>query len=97
MSRVSSVSAGPLQLTIRLTTHPVNPVPSHHPITISREATVADLKEQLHTEWDGKPQPEGIVCVKGGRVCRDQEVLGELFGAEVSLHYSFSATLSCES
>lgn len=88
MSGPSSPSADSLQLTIRLTTHPVNPVPSYHSIAISRAATIAELKQQLHTEWDGKPQPEGIVCVKGGRVCRDQEVLGELFSAEVSFQCS---------
>jgi hypothetical protein len=95
MSGISSPSPGSLQLTIRLTTHPVNSVPSHHPVTISRTATIAELKQQLHTEWDGKPQPEGIVCVKGGRVCRDQEVLGELFSAEVSFQCSFRVRWSC--
>ncbi|ORY86680.1 hypothetical protein BCR35DRAFT_324552 [Leucosporidium creatinivorum] len=83
MSGPSSPSVGSLQLTIRLTTHPINPVPSYHTITISRAASILQLKQQLHTEWDGKPEPTGIVCVKGGRVCRDQEVLGELFGAEI--------------
>ena len=73
-----------LQLTIRLTTHPVLPVPTNYPLSTTRTATVADLKQQLQREFDGKPLAEGIVCVKGGRVCKDTEVLGELFPAEVS-------------
>lgn len=72
------------QLTLRLTNHPVQgQVECPHSVTPSE--TVGQLKEQLHREWDGKPAADGILCVKGGRVCKDTELLGELFSAEVSL------------
>lgn len=73
-----------IKLTLRLTTHPVNAVPSNHPLTLPRTATVLEVKTKLSQEWDGKPQADGITCVKGGRVCRDAEIVGELFGREVS-------------
>ena len=83
-----------LQLTIRLTTHPVLPVPTNYPLSTTRTATVADLKQQLQREFDGKPLAEGIVCVKGGRVCKDTEVLGELFPAEVSSSVLFGVPIA---
>lgn len=84
MSGPSRPSASTLQLTLRLTTHPLYPVPTNYHILVERTDTVARLKRQIHSEWEGKPLPEGIVCIKGGRVCRDLEVIGELFPPEVS-------------
>ncbi|KAL8277183.1 hypothetical protein RQP46_010431 [Phenoliferia psychrophenolica] len=75
-------SAGPgdtLTLSLQLTTHPTQPTPSHHPLSIARTSSIKDLKTRLANEWDGKPAEEGIVCVLGGRVCRDTDIVGELF------------------
>lgn len=72
-----------MSLTLRLTTHPVDPVPSNHAMTVSRTASVLDIKTRIAQEWAGKPKAEGIVCVQGGRVCRDAEVVGDLFSKQV--------------
>lgn len=72
---------------LRLTTHPVLDVPANFPLTISSGATILNLKQQLEREWDGNPSPDGIVCVKGGRVCRDGEVLIDVFPPGVSTWY----------
>lgn len=73
------------KLTLRLTTHPVNPVPSNHAMTVSRTASVLEIKARIAEEWEGKPKVDGIVCVQGGRVCRDAEIIGHLFGKQVRL------------
>ena len=75
-----------LKLTLRLTTHPVDPVPSNHLMTVLRTASVLDVKTRIADEWQGKPKVEGIVCVQGGRVCRDTETVDELFSKTVSVH-----------
>ncbi|KAK4706022.1 hypothetical protein P7C70_g172, partial [Phenoliferia sp. Uapishka_3] len=72
-----------LTVTLQLTTHPVQPTPSLHPLTVARTSSIKDLKSRIATEWDGKPAVDGIVCVLGGRVCRDADVIGELFPVTV--------------
>ncbi|GAA5921174.1 hypothetical protein JCM1841_001185 [Sporobolomyces salmonicolor] len=72
-----------MQLTLKLATHPVHPAPQTHTLSLPRSSTVGDVKQHLQDDWDGKPKKDGITCVKGGKVCRDTEVLGELFEEEL--------------
>ena len=72
-------TAPTLTVTLQLTTHPTQPTPSLHALTLARTSSIKDLKTRLSNEWDGKPAVEGIVCVLGGRVCRDSDVLGDMF------------------
>lgn len=73
-----------VNLTLRLTTHPVHPVPCNHAMTVNRTNSVLDIKTRIAHDWDGEPKVEGIVCVQGGRVCRDTEIVGDLFDKQVS-------------
>ncbi|GAA5900583.1 hypothetical protein JCM5296_005288 [Sporobolomyces johnsonii] len=72
-----------VQLTLKLATHPVQPAPQTHALSLPRSSTVGDVKQRLQDDWDGKPKKDGITCVKGGKVCRDTEILGELFEEEL--------------
>ncbi|GAA5961773.1 hypothetical protein JCM3765_004066 [Sporobolomyces pararoseus] len=73
-----------LSLVLRLATHPVHPSPSTHVFSCSRDLSILGLKERLYTEWDGKPKPDGITLIKGGRVCRDSESVKEVFEDELN-------------
>ncbi|GAA5872705.1 hypothetical protein JCM16303_004615 [Sporobolomyces ruberrimus] len=72
-----------LELSLRLATHPVRLSPSTHSISIRKDASILSLKERLYAEWDGKPKPQGITIIKGGRVCRDTELLDTVFHDEL--------------
>ncbi|GAA6022590.1 hypothetical protein JCM10207_003916 [Rhodosporidiobolus poonsookiae] len=82
MGDSSNDSQDTLDLTLRLATHPVHPSPSSHALTVPSDSTVGDLKQRLEQEWDGKPKKDGITVVKGGRVLRDAEKVGEVFDEE---------------
>lgn len=49
---------------------------------VAATSSVRDLKADLARTLDGEPKQDGIVCVLGGRVLRDSEVLGSLAGAQ---------------
>lgn len=72
-------SSSLLTITLQLTTHPAKPTPSFHAVTLPRTSSIKDLKQRIALEWDGKPAPDGIVFVLGGRVCRDADIVGDLF------------------
>ncbi|KAM0747703.1 hypothetical protein T439DRAFT_359476 [Meredithblackwellia eburnea MCA 4105] len=65
-----------------------SPSPSHtlkpdeSTIHLPRSSSIQQLKQHLQRNWSGKPKEEGIVCVLGGRTCRDSEVLADLFPVE---------------
>ncbi|GAA5909418.1 uncharacterized protein JCM6883_003936 [Sporobolomyces salmoneus] len=73
-----------LHLSLRLATHPVHPSPSTHAVSCRPTCSILQLKEQLYRDWDGKPKPEGITVIKGGRVCRDTEVVKDVFSDELN-------------
>ncbi|GJN93435.1 hypothetical protein Rhopal_006491-T1 [Rhodotorula paludigena] len=79
----SSGSSDALHVTLRLASHPVLPSPHHSTLTVDRTATVAQLKQRLASEWDGRPREDGVMVIKGGRVCRDAELLADVFDEEL--------------
>ncbi|GAA5995760.1 uncharacterized protein JCM10292_004730 [Rhodotorula paludigena] len=72
-----------LHVTLRLASHPVLPSPHHSTLSLDRTATVAQLKQRLASEWDGRPREDGVMVIKGGRVCRDAELLADVFDEEL--------------
>ncbi|GAA6015888.1 hypothetical protein JCM11491_007226 [Sporobolomyces phaffii] len=66
-----------VELRLRLAAHPVHPAPVTHAVSCRETTSILALKQQLFDEWDGKPKPDGITLIKGGRVCRDSETLDE--------------------
>ena len=83
-----------LRLTLKLATHPVHPSPSTHHLDLPSTSSIQQLKSHLFNHWDGKPKVEGITVIKGGRVCRDPELLKNVFSDELNVSFLFVYRLS---
>ncbi|GAA6061059.1 hypothetical protein JCM10212_000102 [Sporobolomyces blumeae] len=87
---------GRFDVTVLLATHPIDPVPSRHVVSLpSSLSTILDLKRTLHDSWDGRPIPQGITVIQGGRVCRDSDRVVDLFSdprSDPTLHVVVRST-----
>jgi len=77
------------KLTLKLATHPVHPSPSTHHVDLLSTCSIQQLKLHLFNQWDGKPKVEGITVIKGGRVCRDPELLKDVFSDELNVNLNY--------
>ncbi|PWN47790.1 hypothetical protein IE53DRAFT_390059 [Violaceomyces palustris] len=62
-------------------------------ITLSQHSSIYQVKETIQRTWPGGPEPEGMRCIKAGRLLSDEQTLLEILsdkeksGAQpVSLH-----------
>ncbi|KAK4047333.1 hypothetical protein OIV83_005511 [Microbotryomycetes sp. JL201] len=97
-----------ITLTLRVTSPPVPHYPSAQRLVVHGAAahssvdrltmtttTVGDVKRTMHAQWPGKPLPEHTIVIKGGRVCREPELVRdtradqELQDKHATLHVLF--------